>query len=174
MDAGAAPSPSAMSGRRPGGWGRRAAQVCLVAAWVLLTWRAIPPPVRIQLPPFEPEGMVILGGGAIPASSGLKGADVAAFRMDRFEVTEADFAEFLAANPGEPAPYHWPQPDGTEAPRRREPPPGTEELPVIHVDLQQGLRGAVQVELGKRLAAFVVQRRQPCRAVVGPTHAGGT
>ena len=142
MDTGGAPSQSTMSGRRPGGWGRRVALAALVAIWVLLTWRAIQPPVRIRLPAFEPEGMVLLGGGAIPASSGLKGADVAPFRMDRFEVTEGDFAEFLGANPDEPAPYHWLPPDVPGAGQRREPPPGTEEFPVVHVDLHQARRYA--------------------------------
>lgn len=119
----------------------------LLIVWVLLTWRAIQSPVPIRLPSFEPEGMVPLHGGSIPPSSGFKGADVAPFRIDRFEVTEGEFAKFIAANPGEPPPYHWQtweRPDGApDDTARRQPPPDTEDRPVVHVDLHQARRYAV-------------------------------
>ena len=60
---------AATAGRRPGRWGRRVLLLLLLPAWVLLTWRALEPPVPIRLPPYEPEGMVRVDGGRIPPSS---------------------------------------------------------------------------------------------------------
>ncbi|NRA96515.1 MAG: hypothetical protein HRU14_09935, partial [Planctomycetes bacterium] len=101
----------------------------LLFVWALLTWRAVQPPGPIRLPAFEPEGMVVLDGGAIPAPSGFKGADVARFRIDRFEVTEGDFAKFIAANPAETPPYHWriwgESADASDDTSGHVPPPGT-------------------------------------------------
>ncbi len=146
MSTGGSPSPSAIPGRRPGRWGRRVALGILLFVWALLTWRAVQPPVPIRLPAFEPEGMAVLEGSAIPAPSGFKGADVARFRIDRFEVTEGDFAKFIAANPAEPPPYHWQawgeSGDASDDTSGHVPLPGTEDRPVVHVDLHQARRYA--------------------------------
>lgn len=120
--------------------------LALVPVWVLLTWRALEPPLPVHLPPYEPEEMVYLVGGSLPPSSGFRGTVVPAFRIDRFEVTEGDFARFIAAHPREAAPYHWVVRVSflgvpLDVPQRV-PPAGTEDYPVVHVDLHQARRYA--------------------------------
>ncbi len=127
--------------RRRFGWGRRALFVFLSLAWVFVVWRALAPPLPLGLEGYRAPGMVELEGGRIPALSlGLVGVEVPPFRIDRFEVTEGEFARFIAAHKHERPPYHW---------GGRTPPPGTEDLPVVHVDLHQARRYAAW--LGKRI-----------------------
>ena len=127
--------------RRRFGWGSRALLILLAAAWVFVVWRALAPPLPLGIAEYRAPGMVELEGGRIsPLFSGLGGMWVPSFRIDRFEVTEGQFARFIAVHKDERPPYHW---------RSRVPPPGTENLPVVHVDLHQARRYAAW--LGKHI-----------------------
>lgn len=123
-------------GRHAARWGRRIIFSLLTVCWVLLTWRALQPPVSIPLPGYEPERVVPVSGGQLPFStstSPFAGDRVDDFWIDRFEVTMGQFAEFLAARPEEPAPYGW---------TGRAPEPGQFHRPVVHVSLHQARRYA--------------------------------
>ena len=125
---------SSTSGRRRAArWGRRLLFVALAACWVLATWRALLPPIRIPLPDYEPDGIVFVRGGRIPfgENSSFSGDRVPDFWIDRFEVTQGAFAAFLAANPQESPPALW---------AGRTPERGHENRPVTGITLH-GARG---------------------------------
>lgn len=94
------------------------------------------PPMFINgLPTTAPgtslKTMVVIGGA---------GLDIAAFQIDAYPVTNADFLLYLEKNPGASAPGHWSQ---------RRPPAGLERHPVVGVSFP--MAEAYARWLGKRL-----------------------
>jgi formylglycine-generating enzyme required for sulfatase activity/serine/threonine protein kinase len=99
-------------------------------------------PTQTPTPPdvFKPEFVDIPGGrfnmgrnGGAPQEGPMRlNVSVGSFSMDKTEVTNKEYAEFVSAT-GHPAPSHWP--DGR-------PGPGEELLPVVNVSYQDAVKFA--------------------------------
>lgn len=112
----------------------------------LLTMQA-QPPAETKAPPRRPP--VFVNGLPTKAQAGSAqsmvvidgaGLDIAAFEIDVYPVTNADYLHFLEKNPGASAPAHWAQ---------HRPPAGTERHPVVGVSFP--MAEAYARWLGKRL-----------------------
>lgn len=120
--------------------GRVMAAVALLV-WGLLLWRELSP-VQV-LPPlrFSLEDMVPCEAGTLRRVSGPRERLIAPFYIDRVEVTQADWARFLAAHP-----EHPPPPGFRGA---RTPPVGQHDAPIVLISLKEA--EAYAHWLGKRL-----------------------
>ncbi len=121
-----------------------AAVALALLAWVLVGWRLLLPPYVTALPGARTEDMVFCSAGMRVAVGPVSATAVAAFWIDRFEVTRHDYALFLANNPA-----------GADA-QRGLVPAALEmqpDLPVTRVSLAEARNFAAQ--RGKRLPSSI-------------------
>ncbi len=80
-------------------WTLRFAGALFLGAWTLVGWRLIEPPVEIPLPRRSERDMVFCSSGRVEHAGPGGSVEVAAFWIDRFEVTGSDYAAWLKVAP---------------------------------------------------------------------------
>jgi hypothetical protein len=115
--------------------------VLAVLTWIILVWREISPPVKVNVTVEVPRNLVFCPAGTFRRLAPPHDlVQVREFYIDRIEVRESDYADFLLANPKHPKPPHWVDRTGVESDR---------DLPMTWVSLIDAR--AYAAWLGKRL-----------------------
>jgi hypothetical protein len=132
--------------------------VAVASVWGMLVWRAITPPAIVNVKLVPPQDLVLCGAGTLRRlAPPHESVPIDAFYIDRYEVRERDYENFLREVPSHPSPPHWPERRGD--PRDRD-------LPMIWVSLVDAR--AFARHYGKRLPtcdewewAAIADRRTP-------------